>query len=436
MSIVKTLSNKKIITILTILVFAFLFVGILRFFNLYEGLNSLPDLYDTIDMKSDRIMKGQSLKPGSYITSQNGNYRLSFDMMGVLSVKKLTKDLNYKPQSGDFKDNNGLQQSEYIWKPIWNSGISESDTKTRKNLRFGPDGDLVLYDSLDNVLWNTQTSCMDGKMLIIHDDGDLIMYNSERNPIWRRITDNDVEHIMNVKVNPYTQDNLLPECKSIKEGFNIYAEDSRLSGNVFSDIYATNQNTTPPEQFDTSVLFQKERDVLEKLNTFNQEYSKFQRCNYYYLNCSKNNRGTYDSDTGFCKEMDTNANTCSKLTDGDAGDTIFKNTKTVSGDTKSGASTANLNITYTNLNQAIADYKGVLDKVPTPGPTQTIDEISEKHSNIQKLRNELDVKLGELNMIENSQAAFNKLHMDSTVYATLLWTALATSLLFFTFSKI
>ena len=84
-----TLSNKKIIAILTILVFAFLLVGILRFFNLYEGLNSLPDLYDTIDMKSDRILKNASLKPGSYITSQNGNYRLSFDMMGVLSVKKL-----------------------------------------------------------------------------------------------------------------------------------------------------------------------------------------------------------------------------------------------------------------------------------------------------------------------------------------------------------
>jgi hypothetical protein len=278
---------------------------------------------------------------------------------------------------------------------------------------------------------------MDGKMLIIHDDGDLIMYNSDGNPIWRRITDNDVEHIMNVKVNPYTQDNLLPECKSIKEGFNIYADDSRLRGDVFSDTYATNKNTTPPEQVDSSVLFQKERDVLEKLNTFNQEYSKFQRCNYYYLNCSKNSNGTYDSDTGFCKEMDTaitkNVNTCARAT---TADTKFKNTETVSGTTKYGASTDNLNTLYDKLNTAIDDYKGVLDKVPTPGPTQTIDEISEKHSNIQKLRNELDVKLGELNMIENSQAAFNKLHMDSTVYATLLWTALATSLLFFTFSKI
>ena len=429
-----TLSNKKIIAILTILVFAFLLVGILRFFNLYEGLNSLPDLYDTIDMKSDRILKNASLKPGSYITSQNGNYRLSFDMMGVLSVKKLIKDMNYKPQNGDFNDKNGLRQSEYIWKPIWNASVSESDTKTRKNLRFGPDGDLVLYDSLDNVLWNTQTSCMDGKVLIIHDDGDLIMYNSEGNPIWRRITDNDVEHIMNVKVNPYTQDNLLPDCKSIKEGVtNIYKDDSRLSGNVFLDKYKNSSGTND----DVSSLFQKERDVLEKLNTFNQEYSKFQRCNYYYLNCSKNStNGEYDNDTGFCTKMDTTANTCSKLTAGDAGDSIFINTKIVNGVTKYGASTANLNIKYTNLNTAIDGYITLLKTVPIPGPTQTAAQLSEKHSKIQKIRNDLDVKLGELNMVENSQAAFNKLHMDSTVYATLLWTALATSLLFFTFSKI
>jgi hypothetical protein len=404
-----TLSNKKIIAILTILVFAFLLVGILRFFNLYEGLNSLPDLYDTIDMKSDRILKNASLKPGSYITSQNGNYRLSFDMMGVLSVKKLIKDMNYKPQNGDFNDKNGLRQSEYIWKPIWNASVS--DTKTRTKLRFGPDGDLVLYDSLDKVLWNTQTSCMDGKMLIIHDDGDLIMYNSKGNPIWRRITDNEVEHAMNIKVNPYTSENLFPECKSIKEGVtNIYKDDFRLSGNVFLDKY-----TTPTEQVDVSPLFEKERDVLAKLNTFNQEYSKFMRCNYYYKKCQQGD------ERDFCKEM-TNA--------------INKNEIQCNGNSTSGESDAKYKEDLVALNTAIDAYKGVLEKIPTSGTPQEIEKLSEKHSNIQKLRNELDVKLGELNMVENSQAAFNKLHMDSTVYATLLWTALATSLLFFTFSKI
>jgi hypothetical protein len=59
-----------------------------------------------------------------------------------------------------------------------------------------------------------------------------------------------------------------------------------------------------------------------------------------------------------------------------------------------------------------------------------------KHDNIQVLRQELDSKLAELYAVDNSVYTENKMAHDATIYSGLLLTVLATSILFFAFSKI
>jgi hypothetical protein len=58
-----------------------------------------------------------------------------------------------------------------------------------------------------------------------------------------------------------------------------------------------------------------------------------------------------------------------------------------------------------------------------------VDRLSDKSDAIQMTRAELDMKLGELNQVGNSNAMVTKMTMDSTIYASLLWTVLATTLI-------
>ena len=58
-----------------------------------------------------------------------------------------------------------------------------------------------------------------------------------------------------------------------------------------------------------------------------------------------------------------------------------------------------------------------------------VKELSDKSTKIKALRSKLDSDLAELNQLGNSQAMVNKTTMDSTVYASLIWSVLATSLI-------
>jgi len=58
-----------------------------------------------------------------------------------------------------------------------------------------------------------------------------------------------------------------------------------------------------------------------------------------------------------------------------------------------------------------------------------VKRLSDQSESIKTTRAELDMKLGELNQVGNSNAIVSKQTMDSTVYASLLWTVLATTLI-------
>ena len=63
---------------------------------------------------------------------------------------------------------------------------------------------------------------------------------------------------------------------------------------------------------------------------------------------------------------------------------------------------------------------------------QMHDDILTKHRNIDILRNELETKLKELNTGDGSHSKESKMQLDATVYASLLWSTLATCLIYYT----
>lgn len=127
---------------------------------------------------------------------------------------------------------------------------------------------------------------------------------------------------------------------------------------------------------------------------------------------------------------------------------------------------------YNDYNIAYSDWKTNCD--PTPAPDQTescllkytnltdkskiietqIDSYNEnydikfqdylksqtelynKYSDVLKKRNNLDMKMNELMNNKDTIASEYKTLYDSNVYTTVLWTALATSIIYYTFLKI
>jgi len=97
--------------------------------------------------------------------------------------------------------------------------------------------------------------------------------------------------------------------------------------------------------------------------------------------------------------------------------------------------------------QQVNDISGLIQDLKTIYTTnwnyQTISDdiaanIETNYQRMLKLRNELDLKLQSLlNKTDNNNIQYqNKLQLDSTVYTTVLWTVLATSILYYVFIKI
>jgi hypothetical protein len=67
---------------------------------------------------------------------------------------------------------------------------------------------------------------------------------------------------------------------------------------------------------------------------------------------------------------------------------------------------------------------------------RNLHAIENKHKDIIKLRRELDMKNEELNKINNPVFTDNQLKYDASVYSGVLWTILASSLLYYLFNKL
>jgi hypothetical protein len=90
------------------------------------------------------------------------------------------------------------------------------------------------------------------------------------------------------------------------------------------------------------------------------------------------------------------------------------------------------------LKQDIIDVSNAITPLKSNSNLNTIlstPELKAKYADLQALRNKLDVQLAELYNVEGSIPNMYKNQMDSTIYASVLWTVLATSMVYYIFTK-
>ena len=149
---------------------------------------------------------------------------------------------------------------------------------------------------------------------------------------------------------------------------------------------------------------QNEQQLLNDLNEFNAKYARYVACSDGILNANNKLK---------CTDIELNKKTVT-----DAYDKI-------AGDAASGSLYA--------VKNSISDST---DFVTNDVADASFNDISAKHKNIMQLRGELDEKLKELYVTEDSLAYEQKRMFDGTVYTSLIWTVLATTTLFYVFKKL
>jgi hypothetical protein len=149
---------------------------------------------------------------------------------------------------------------------------------------------------------------------------------------------------------------------------------------------------------------QNEQQLLNDLNEFNAKYARYVACSDNILNANNKLK---------CTDIELNKKTVT-----DAYDKI-------AGDATSGSLYAVKNGIY-DVNESVTNEEA----------EATFNDISAKHKNIMQLRAELDAKLKELYVTEDSLAYEQKRIFDGTVYTSLIWTVLATTTLFYVFKKL
>lgn len=107
-----------------------------------------------------------------------------------------------------------------------------------------------------------------------------------------------------------------------------------------------------------------------------------------------------------------------------------ENTKSFSSST---CNPTSLNSSYNTLLSNISYEQTNASNITTN--VTSIDDLKTNQNKNIILRNELDLKLHDLYSIQNSLPDINQISVDSTTYAFLLWTILATSMLFFVFTR-
>jgi len=175
-----------------------------------------------------------------------------------------------------------------------------------------------------------------------------------------------------------------------------------ISGQVGNKNAPVNMNNIHPysnksimnKQEGFSSTMQSEGQLLNDLNDFNAKYA-------IYVNCNANT---------------PNACTQQKNILISAYDNIVK-------------SSGSFQSVYSSLNAVNADVTNTVADA-------SFNDINAKHKHIAQLRGELDAKLKELYVTDDSLAYEQQRMFDGTIYTSLIWTVLATTALFYVFKKI
>lgn len=145
-------------------------------------------------------------------------------------------------------------------------------------------------------------------------------------------------------------------------------------------------------------IFNIERELFEKINVFNKMYSCYIRKNY-------NNEYIHRTPLPVENCIDVNISDASI-------NQVFDEIK----------------VLVQRVDAAIPD-----DNVETPPNMELINQINEENSRIRK---DIEMKMNELKGGKGSEEAKTKSVLDATIYASILWTTLATGFLYYTFVEL
>jgi hypothetical protein len=93
---------------------------------------------------------------------------------------------------------------------------------------------------------------------------------------------------------------------------------------------------------------------------------------------------------------------------------------------------------FNNIFQKINSLKRLndTDKISTTTYDANYKSILEKHANNTKLRSELDEKLKTINNMKNSYGDIYANQYNATIYTGILWSILATTMIYYVFVKL
>jgi hypothetical protein len=177
----------------------------------------------------------------------------------------------------------------------------------------------------------------------------------------------------------------------------------------FSNVYYP----LPDGSYATQDLRNMESELIQELNEFNKQYS-------YYKKYMYNNRHQVTGDTTQPFLKDNNST---------IGPADFP-------DLKLNVPLNEIQI-YKNLLSDLHSFNHALDVSvnlsTTSGQTGDIAGMNETQNKVVQLRKQLDANLFELNEVEGSMATDSMRSMYSTLFANILWTSIATSMVYLVF---
>jgi hypothetical protein len=169
-----------------------------------------------------------------------------------------------------------------------------------------------------------------------------------------------------------------------------------------------------------------EKTLITQLNTFNEKYARYLKCN------DKWNNSDCAASEICIDPLNPNKNinviNCTPLRD-------IVNTASNINRSIANLKNASINIGTGKINQG--NYNIPDGSALTPEEYESnYNSILDNHKKISKLRNELDNKIQVLYNPEKSVNADYKKSFDATIYSGILISALATSILFYTFNQL
>ena len=152
-------------------------------------------------------------------------------------------------------------------------------------------------------------------------------------------------------------------------------------------------------------IFTDEKNVFSKLQSYNQAYSNYMLCN------SNDNETTQQAiKRGLCGVSGSNTILPPDMSD--------------------------LNNSITSLQSDITYYTSHNNKTNQQYDA-SLNQLKSDYSNLLQLRSQLDLKLQDLAKNDpSSVTAMTGQTLDATIYANLLWTILATSMVYVVFTKL